>query len=68
MLERYVYLLQAGMELRAADHHRKTNDHEIMLQLLSQFEMESGTVKNGTAYMKKIYVLGALEVSAQTVI
>ena len=64
VLERYVgHLLHAEMKLCAINLYRETNDHENVVHLLSQLAMQSVTVKHRPMYMKKIYVLRALEVS-----
>ena len=64
MLQRYIgHLLHAEMKLCAINLYRETNDHENVVHLLSQLAMQSVTVKHRPMYMKKIYVLRALEVS-----
>mmetsp|Transcript_9975 Transcript_9975/g.40967 ORF Transcript_9975/g.40967 Transcript_9975/m.40967 type:complete len:733 (+) Transcript_9975:879-3077(+) len=64
VLQRYIgHILHAEMKLCAINLYRETNDHENVVHLLSQLAMQSVTVKHSPMYMKKIYVLRALEVS-----
>lgn len=64
VLQRYIgHLLHAEMKLCAINLYRETNDHENVVHLLSQLAMQSVTVKHSPMYMKKIYVLRALEES-----